>query len=87
MSPEPTPLAVFGAEASRLVADLLARGGVRFVGGGAASSVRRQGSLVLEFDGAIEADRVVAVPQLRANRVTGVPGDRLIGHVVISPAA
>jgi sulfide:quinone oxidoreductase len=76
VTPEPAPLAVFGVEASRLVADLLARGGVRFVGGSAASSVRRHGSLVLEFDGAIEADRVVAVPQLRANRVTGVPGDR-----------
>ena len=32
MSPELTPLQVFGAQASRLVADLLAERGVRFIG-------------------------------------------------------
>ncbi len=74
VSPERAPLDVFGAEASRLVADLLARREVRFVGSCTASGVRRDGSLAIEFE--IEADRVVAVPQLRANRVTGVPADR-----------
>jgi sulfide:quinone oxidoreductase len=73
VSPEETPLAMFGAEASRLVADLLAERGVRFVGKSAASSVRRDGSVVLEFAGGIEADRVVAMPQLRGQRITGVP--------------
>lgn len=76
VSPEHAPLDVFGTEASRLVADLLARREVRFVGSCTASGVRRDGSLAVEFDGQIEADRVVAVPQLRANRVTGVPADR-----------
>jgi sulfide:quinone oxidoreductase len=73
VSPERTPLAVFGAEASRLVADLLAERGVRFVGGAAAYRVRRDGALVVQFDGEIEADGVVAAPHLHANRVTGVP--------------
>ncbi len=76
VSPERAPLALFGAEASGLVADVLHRATVRFVGGCAASSVRRDGTLALEVDGAIEADRVVAVPRLRANRVSGLPHDR-----------
>jgi len=74
VSPERMPLAVFGADASRLVAELLAQRGVRFIGGTTASEVRSDGSVVLEIDGAIKADRVVAVPQLRANPVIGVPG-------------
>ncbi|MBV8990132.1 MAG: FAD-dependent oxidoreductase [Solirubrobacterales bacterium] len=76
VSPERAPLDVFGTEASRLVSDLLARREVRFVGSCTASSFSRDGSLALGFDGEIEADRVVALPQLRANRVTGVPADR-----------
>jgi sulfide:quinone oxidoreductase len=76
VSSERSPLAIFGAEASRLVADLLSRAEVDFVGGCAESSVRRDGSLVLDSGGRIEADRVVAVPQLRANRVRGVPANR-----------
>jgi sulfide:quinone oxidoreductase len=73
VSPERTPLAAFGGEASRLVADLLSERGVCFVGGGAAHSVRRGSSLMVQFDGEIEADGVVAVPQLHGNRVTGLP--------------
>jgi sulfide:quinone oxidoreductase len=35
--------------------------------------VRRDGALVTAFDAPIAADRVVAVPQLTAQRITGVP--------------
>jgi sulfide:quinone oxidoreductase len=76
VSSERSPLATFGGEASRLVADLLDRAEVRFVGGCAESSVRRDGSLLLDSGDRIEADRVVAVPELRANRVRGVPANR-----------
>jgi len=73
VSREQTPLAIFGAEASRLIAGLLAERGVRFVGSSAPSSVGDGGSLQLQFGGALKADRVVAAPQLRADRITGVP--------------
>jgi sulfide:quinone oxidoreductase len=73
VSPEPQPLAVFGPRASTLVADLLAERGVRFLGRSAASRVLRGGWLGLAFDAPIKADRVVAAPQLRGQRITGVP--------------
>ncbi len=76
VSPEETPLAIFGADASRAVEDVLAERGVGFVGKAAAVSVRRDGSLALLFAGAISADRVVATPQLRGQAITGVPAGK-----------
>jgi sulfide:quinone oxidoreductase len=76
VSSEETPLALFGAEASRAVQDLLDESGVCFVGKSAASCVRRDGSLVLQLAGGIKADRVVATPQLRGRRITGVPAGK-----------
>jgi len=75
VTPEPAPLGVFGSKASRVVGDLLAERRVRFVGASIPHSVRRDGSLNIQFDGAIEADRVVAVPELRGQRITGVPAN------------
>jgi sulfide:quinone oxidoreductase len=75
VTPSETPLALFGAEASRLVANTLAERGVHFRGGMTPMSVSRDGSLALHFGGALSADRVVAVPQLRGSRISGVPGD------------
>jgi sulfide:quinone oxidoreductase len=76
VSPERAPLAVFGAEASALVAGLLRERGVRFVGSAAASAVRRDGSLALDGADRVKADRVVAAPQLRGQSITGVPASR-----------
>jgi sulfide:quinone oxidoreductase len=73
VSPEQEPLAVFGPDASLLVGDLLDKRGVRFIHG-IPVAVRRDGALMLQSDGAIAADRVVAVPELRARRIVGVPG-------------
>jgi sulfide:quinone oxidoreductase len=73
VSPEPEPLAVFGSAASQLVADALDERRIRFVGRAAPSAVRRDGALTMQADGAIRADRVIAVPQLRAARLAGVP--------------
>ncbi len=72
VSPETAPLAAFGAKPSRIVADLLAEHGVSFVGSAQGCHVRR-GALVLGSAEVIEADRVVAVPQLSGTRITGVP--------------
>ena len=51
VSPEITPLEVFGAQASRLVADLLAERGVRFIGESDPQSVERDGALLLGSGG------------------------------------
>lgn len=76
VSPETAPLAIFGEAASRLVGDLLEDGGVRFIGSSVPCDVGRDGSLVLGDGARIEADRVVALPELRGRRITGVPANR-----------
>jgi sulfide:quinone oxidoreductase len=74
VSPEPTPLAVFGDHASAIVASRLEDRGIKFVSA-LPHSVRRDGALAVQFDGAIQADRVVAVPELHGPRVAGLPGN------------
>lgn len=76
VTPESAPLAMFGREASWLVRDLLAERGVQFVGGAIATAVRRDGSLELGDGELIAADRVVALPELRARRFSGLPAGR-----------
>jgi sulfide:quinone oxidoreductase len=76
VSPEQRPLAVFGAEASELVAAELADRGVRFMGGCTPGSVCGGGALDVQSGAPIRADRVVAVPRLRGARITGVPVNR-----------
>ncbi len=76
VSPENQPLTVFGREASRLVVGLLEDSGVRFIGSSVADQVLRGGSLALKDGTRIEADRVVALPELRGRRITGVPTSR-----------
>jgi sulfide:quinone oxidoreductase len=74
VSPEPTPLAVFGAQASRLVAGMLEERHIRFVSA-IPHSVCGGGALALQFDAPLAVDRVVAVPELHGPRITGVPTD------------
>ncbi|MBV9000484.1 MAG: FAD-dependent oxidoreductase, partial [Solirubrobacterales bacterium] len=76
VAPEQQPLALFGDEASELVRGLLEDRGVRFIGGGVAKSVQRDGSLSLADGRTIRADRVVALPELRGRRFTGIPASR-----------
>ena len=76
VSPEITPLCVFGAQASPLVADLLVKRGVRFIGESDPQRVDRSGALVLASGETLDADRVVASPKLRGPRITGLPTDR-----------
>jgi sulfide:quinone oxidoreductase len=73
VTPEREPLGIFGTEGSALVAELLDARGVSFVGDSVATGVRRDGALALQFEGALRVDRVVAAPELRARRITGVP--------------
>jgi sulfide:quinone oxidoreductase len=75
VTPEPAPLAVFGAQASRLVAEVLAEREITFVGSSLPHGVHPDGSLALQSGAAIEADRVVALPELRGPRITGIPAN------------
>jgi len=72
VSPEHRPLEGFGEEASLTVADVMAERDVRFVGDSPAISWS-SGKLSIQGDAPIEAELVVAVPQLRVNRIAGVP--------------
>lgn len=76
VSPEATPLEVFGAQASQLVAGLLAERGVRFIGESKPTLVERGGALLLDSGGTLTGDCVVTVPELRGPRIVGVPTDR-----------
>ncbi len=73
VSPEREPLELFGSSAARLVRALLEERGLRFLGAIAAAGVRGDGGLIRQFGGPIPADRVVAAPELRGRRITGVP--------------
>jgi sulfide:quinone oxidoreductase len=75
VSPEAAPLELFGGQASELLAGVLADRGVRFRGSSVPASVRADGALLLHFNGAIKADRVVCAPQLHGPRITGLPSD------------
>jgi sulfide:quinone oxidoreductase len=72
VSPEPRPLAAFGAEASELVAAELADRGVRFLGSSVPGRLCGGGALSTQPGNPIKADRVVAVPQLRGASIAGV---------------
>jgi sulfide:quinone oxidoreductase len=76
VSPERRPLDVFGPEACGPVEDLLDDRDVRFVGTAAAATVERDGAVMLLSGERIEADRVVAAPQLRGQQIAGVPAGR-----------
>ena len=76
VSPETEPLAPFGTEASDLVRGLLKERGVQFVGAAIAAGVQRDGSLALGDGRTIGAERVVALPELRGRRFTGVPSSQ-----------
>jgi sulfide:quinone oxidoreductase len=72
VSPEHQPLEAFGEEASLMVADVLVERGVRFIGDSPATAWS-DGHLSIQGDVPIETERVITVPQLRVNRIAGIP--------------
>src|SRR5512132_719487 len=74
VTPEPTPLAAFGAQASRHVADLLERSHIA-VRTGVAPRAVTDGALLLVDGGSVPADRVVALPRSVGTRIPGLPSD------------
>ncbi len=75
LTPERTPLEVFGSAASRAVSELLADRRIEVVTS-AYCEVPRNGLVVVHPGGrTVAADRVVAFPQLVGPEVTGLPSD------------
>jgi sulfide:quinone oxidoreductase len=74
VTPEEHPLAMFGHEASSAIGELLELRGVH-VELGAAAIAWRDGVLTLAGDRSLDADAVVAVPQLVGPAVPGLPHD------------
>jgi sulfide:quinone oxidoreductase len=73
VTPEESPLAVFGLQASEEVAKLLADAGVK-VEARARAEIERTGRVTLHPDGrTIECDRVVALPRVVGRRISGLP--------------
>ena len=75
ISPEATPLALFGAHASQAVADLLDRAGIAFLGESYAQPGADGRLQLLPGETTLEAERVVALPTIEGPQISGVPGD------------
>ncbi|MGA9635138.1 MAG: FAD-dependent oxidoreductase [Solirubrobacterales bacterium] len=74
VTPETTPLAVFGAAASSAVGELLSARGIEVVCGERAHE--EEGSLVLTpGDREVEADVVIALPAMEGPAIEGLPAD------------
>ncbi|HEV3229433.1 MAG TPA: FAD-dependent oxidoreductase [Solirubrobacteraceae bacterium] len=75
ITPESAPLAVFGPEASRSVAELLDASGIEVVAG-AYAEVEAGGRIHLApGDRDLSAERIVALPLLAGSRLAGLPRD------------
>jgi sulfide:quinone oxidoreductase len=75
-TPEKEPLAVFGRDASRSVADELERAGV-LVARSAVAGVSAHGDVIIPFEEWPQRfDRVVAVPRLLGSAPEGIPQDK-----------
>jgi sulfide:quinone oxidoreductase len=71
-TPEERPLELFGRSSSDTVRGLLDEAGITFLGGVGAVGVE-DGELQLGPDGTIPADRAVALPRLKGQRIHGLP--------------
>jgi sulfide:quinone oxidoreductase len=75
VTPEDTPLELFGAAASSAIAELLADRGIELVPGTTPLSFAA-GALQIAPGGSIPADRVVALPRLAGPHLNGVFSDQ-----------
>jgi sulfide:quinone oxidoreductase len=75
VSPEATPLALFGPEASAAVAGLLARANVAFTGNTYARPDADGHLQLLPGGDRLDTERVVALPTIEGIPIGGVPGD------------
>jgi sulfide:quinone oxidoreductase len=75
VTPEDSPLQVFGDEASGAVAELLAADGIEVITSGHCEVPAAGQIHVTPGDRRLEVDRIVALPELDGRAVDGVPAD------------
>jgi sulfide:quinone oxidoreductase len=84
ISPEATPMALFGAPASRAVSDLLDKARIEFRGESYARPGENGLPELMPAGGRIDAERIVALSTLEGPQLAGVPADErgfiLIDH-------
>jgi sulfide:quinone oxidoreductase len=74
VTPEPSPLALFGSRASAAIAELLEEREISVLARSHAARIE-DGHLALVPAGRLAADRVVTLPALEGRRIRGVPHD------------
>jgi sulfide:quinone oxidoreductase len=73
VTPEDSPLAIFGATASRAVSELLQQANIQTISS-AYAEIPRSGELVISpGDRHLHVDRVIALPELHGPRLRGIP--------------
>lgn len=83
LTPEETPLAIFGANVSDAVGELLAERAVEVMTA-TDCQVREPGKLLIPHTGAVlEVDRIVALPELYGASLAGVPTSARDGFVSV----
>jgi len=84
VTPEDSPLAIFGATASSAVTELLHQANIQTIGS-AYAEIPRSGDIVISpGDRHLRVDRVVALPELHGPSVRGIPlGDH--GFIRVDP--
>ena len=84
VTPEDTPLSIFGSGASNAVAELLNRTNIQTINS-AYAEVPRPGEVVIApGDRCLQVDRVIALPELNGPNVRGIPlGDH--GFIRVNP--
>ena len=83
VTPEDAPLAVFGTTASAGVADLLDHHRIATITSAHAEIPEKGQIRIAPGDRSLEADRIVALPQLRGPNVRGVPATSPHGFISI----
>ena len=73
VTPEDSPLAIFGATASRSVAELLAGAGVEMIGSAYAEVPSYDKVIINPGERHMDVDRVVALPELYGPEIRGIP--------------
>jgi sulfide:quinone oxidoreductase len=77
VSPEASPLALFGPRASQAVGELLEHAGVTFRANSHARPDASGRLRLMPGDELLDAERIVALPTIEGPQVSGVPGDEL----------
>jgi sulfide:quinone oxidoreductase len=82
ITPEPRPLALFGAGPSAVIARLLDASGVEFIGS-TLGDVTAGGVRLVPGDRVVPVDRAVALPLVRGPKLDGVPAEGEYGFIPV----